>query len=121
MRSAQKIPPPLPRDDGAGDQGLLYLRAWRAFAWDLALRWNESPPQTSREIAPLVSAIGALVDAGVFEDGNADTSTRGEISLFLNALRKLSKISADVESGEAADELRAAFALVPNLRDRHVA
>jgi len=107
-------------DDGAGDRSLRYLRAWRAFAGDLALEWGEKPPRTSREIAPLVSALGALVDAGVFENtGDDDTAARGELSLFRNALAKLYKIADRVESDEVAAELRRGIALVP--RDRNVA
>ncbi len=116
--SGPKARTPRPLDDGAGDRSLRYLRAWRGFAWDLALEWRESPPQTSREIKPLLTAITALLDAGAFEDTNADTAARGEISLFLNALRKLSKIADNVESDEVAAELRRSIALVP--RD-HVA
>ena len=112
---------PPPRDGGAGDQGLRFVRAWRAFAMTLAGDWAENPPQSSREIKPLVSALGTLVDAGAFEYSAADdTATRGEVSLFLNALRKLAEISDALEREEVAAELRAAFALVPNLRD-HVA
>ena len=114
--------PPLLLDDGAGDRSLRYLRAWRAFAWDLALEWGESPPQSSREIAPLLTAITALVDAGVFEDTNAtDTSSQGELSLFRNALQKLYAIADDVNREDVAAELRASLTLIPDLRDQSVA
>jgi transcriptional regulator with XRE-family HTH domain len=108
-------------DPGPTEEGLRYLRAWRGFAWDLALYWGEKPPQSSSEIAPLLAAVSALVDAGVFEDSADDTSTRGELSLFRLALAKLAKIADEVENHEVADELRGTLALVPNLRDRHVA
>ena len=109
---------PPPRDGGAGDQGLRFVRAWRAFALTLALDWAENPPQSSREISPLVSALGALVDAGAFEySADDDTATRGEISLVRNALAKLYKIADRVESAEVAAEMRGSLALVPDPRD----
>jgi transcriptional regulator with XRE-family HTH domain len=114
--------PPLLLDDGAGDRSLRYLRAWRAFAWNLALDWGEKPPQTSREITPLLTAITALVNEGVFEDTNADdTSSKGELSLFRKAIKQLNKIADDVESDEVAAELRASLTLIPNPRDQIVA
>ncbi len=106
-------------DPGPTEAERRYLRAWRAFAWTLAGDWAETPPQSSREIKPLLHAVAALVDAGVFENTNADTATQGEVSLFLNALRKLAEISNAVESDEVADELRRSIALVP--QDRYVA
>jgi hypothetical protein len=94
-----------------------YLRAWRVFAWTLAGDWAETPPQSSREIAPLVTAITALVNEGVFEDSNADTAAQGELSLLRLALAKLAKISDEVESAEVAGELRGVLALVPRSRN----
>jgi hypothetical protein len=93
------------------------VRAWRSVLWTLALHWGESAPQSSREIVPLLSAINSLVDAGVFEDPNADTSLQGELSLLRLALRKLAEISDAVEDAEVAAEMRGSLALVPDLRD----
>ncbi len=121
LAARPKAQPPRPRDDGAGDQNRRYLRAWRSFAWTLALEWGEQPPQTSREIKPLLTAITALADAGAFEDTNADTATRGELSLFRTALQKLAKIADAVEDAEVAGELRGTLALVPDLQDQNVA
>jgi excisionase family DNA binding protein len=107
---------PLPRDGGAGDRS---LRAWRAFLWTLAGDWRETPPQSSREIKPLLSVINSLVNEGIFEDANADTAARGELSLLRLALAKLAEIADGVESDEVAAELRASLKLIP--RDRDVA
>ncbi len=106
-------------DPGPTEAERRYLRAWRAFCWNLAGDWAENPPQTSREIAPLLAAISALVDAGVFENTADDTATLGELSLFKKAVEKLYAISDDVEDAEVAAELRRSIALVP--QDRNVA
>ncbi len=112
-----KVQAHLPFDPGPTDKGLRLLRAWRAFAWTLAGDWAENPPQSSREITPLLAAITALVNQGVFEDSDADTAAQGELSLLRLALAKLAEISDAVEREEVADELRAAFALVPQDRN----
>jgi excisionase family DNA binding protein len=121
LTARPKARTPRPLDDGAGDRSLRYLRAWRAFAWDLALEWEQNPPQTSREIKPLLTAITALLDAGAFEDTNADTSEQGELSLFRNALQKLYAIADDVNREDVSAELRASLTLIPDLRDQSVA
>jgi transcriptional regulator with XRE-family HTH domain len=114
---------PLPRDDGAGptDKSLLYLRAFRSFLWTVALEWAEQPPQSRRETAPLLAAVATLVNGGAFEDEDADTAARGELSLLRLALAKLAEISGAVESDEVAAEIRGTLALVPDLQDQNVA
>ena len=44
-----------------------YLNAWRGFVWKLVQRWEEEPPQTSREIAVVLDTMQVLIDEGTFE------------------------------------------------------
>src|SRR5919112_5016956 len=85
-----------------------YLRAWRAFVWKLLHRWQEDPPTTTREIAPVVDTMQAIVEEGAFglPPGPITTSDWREASegvelqaLFLG-LRRLNDIADTVKEDE---------------------
>jgi len=95
------------------ERRLLYLRGWRAFAWKLERRWRQEPPKTSREIAPLVEVMTALMDEGVFEFSEATSLTEHtELMLFMEGVKGLNKIADDVQAGEEAEERRATLRLI---------
>ncbi|HZB11147.1 MAG TPA: helix-turn-helix transcriptional regulator [Rubrobacter sp.] len=97
----------------AAERRLGYLQAWRAFAWKLERCWNQDPPKTSREIAPLFEVMSALMDEGVFEFSKAASLLEHtELMLFMEGLRDLNKIADNVQAGEEAEERRAAFRVI---------
>jgi excisionase family DNA binding protein len=94
------------------ERRLQYLRGWRAFVHRLARRWEEEPPETSREISPLFDAMTALVEEGVFEPSEASTSEDHELWLLMRGFQRLNAIADKVEEIETAEQRRATFALI---------
>ena len=99
---------------------LKHLRAWRAFVWKIEHRWEEEPPQTSREIAVVLDTMQALIDEGAFEQpqdevtasaGRTDSEGIELRALFLG-LQRLNEIADDVERDEAAQRRRKVFELI---------
>jgi transcriptional regulator with XRE-family HTH domain len=99
---------------------LKHLRAWRAFVWKIEHRWEEGPPQTSREIAVVLDTMQALIDEGAFEQpqdevtasaGRTDSEGIELRALFLG-LQRLNEIADDVERDEAAQRRRKVFELI---------
>jgi transcriptional regulator with XRE-family HTH domain len=44
------------------------LRAWRAYVWDLVLRWEKEGGQpTAAQVRDVIDALQRLIDSGVFE------------------------------------------------------
>jgi excisionase family DNA binding protein len=99
----------------ADERPLRYLRAWRAFVLDLLSRWQEKPPQTSGEILPLVSAMEALVEQGVFDPSSAaSASVEFELQLIIRGLKELNDIADKVaENVEEHKRRRNNFELIP--------
>jgi transcriptional regulator with XRE-family HTH domain len=95
------------------ERRLRYLRGWRAFVWKLERRWQQEPPKTSREIAPLFEVMTALMDEGVFEFSEATSiAEHTELMLFMEGVKGLNKIADDVQAGEEAEERRAALRVI---------
>ena len=63
-----------------------YLRSWRAFVWKLVHRWEQDPPESSREIAVVLDAMQALLEKGAFErpPEQITTSDKREASEWLD-------------------------------------
>jgi transcriptional regulator with XRE-family HTH domain len=55
-----------------------YLRSWRAFVWKLVHRWEQDPPESSREIAVVLDAMQALLEKGAFERPPEQITTSDE-------------------------------------------
>jgi transcriptional regulator with XRE-family HTH domain len=94
-----------------------YLRAWRAFAHKLVLRWKQDPPESSREIAVVLDAMQALLEEGAFErpPDQITTSDKREVSewsdlraLFMG-IDRLNRMADAVEADAEAERRRAAF------------
>jgi transcriptional regulator with XRE-family HTH domain len=94
-----------------------YLRAWRAFAHKLVLRWKQDPPKSGREIAVVLDAMQALLDEGAFERPleQITTSDKREASEWLNLsllfqdIDRLNQIADAVEADAEAERWRATF------------
>jgi len=92
---------------------LRYLGAWREFVWKLQEEWKEEPPRTSRDIAPLLNAMTALVKQGVFELSNASSGNEHiELTLVMEGLKRLNAIADKVEADEEAEKRRAVLRVV---------
>jgi excisionase family DNA binding protein len=100
---------------------LKHLRAMRAFVWKLEHRWEEEPPQTSREIAVVLDTMQALIDEGAFEQPQDQitasdwrTASEGiELQALFLGLQRLNEIADDVEQDETAQQRRELFEALP--------
>src|SRR5918995_1166836 len=94
-----------------------YLRSWRAFVYKLVHRWEQDPPESSREIAVVLDAMQALLDEGAFErpPEQITTSDKREVSEWLDlsfvfrGIDRLNQIADTVEADAEAERRRAAF------------
>jgi len=99
------------------ERRLRYLRGWRAFVHRLAHRWEDEPPKTSAEIAPLFEAMTAVVQAGVFEaSGVTDAAETENLLLLTVGFERLNDIADKVEKDEEAEERRATLRLIQEKR-----
>jgi transcriptional regulator with XRE-family HTH domain len=94
-----------------------YLRAWRAFAHKLVLRWKQDPPKSGREIAVVLDAMQALLDKGAFERPPEQITTSDkreasewlDLSLLFQDIDRLNQIADAVEADAEAERRRATF------------
>jgi transcriptional regulator with XRE-family HTH domain len=94
-----------------------YLRSWRAFVYKLVHRWEQDPPESSREIAVVLDAMQALLDEGAFErpPEQITTSDKREVSEWLDlsfvfrGIDRLNQIADTVQADAEAERRRAAF------------
>ena len=94
-----------------------YLRSWRAFVYKLVHRWEQAPPESSREIAVVLDAMQALLDEGAFErpPEQITTSDKREASEWLDlsyvfrGINRLNQIADAVEADAEAERRRATF------------
>jgi transcriptional regulator with XRE-family HTH domain len=94
-----------------------YLRSWRAFVYKLVRRWEQDPPESSREIAVVLDAMQALLDEGAFErpPDQITTSDEREVSEWLDlsfvfrGIDRLNQIADTVQADAEAERRRAAF------------
>ena len=94
-----------------------YLRAWRAFAHKLVLRWKQDPPKSGREIAVVLDAMQALLDEGAFERPPEQITTSDkreasewlDLSLLFQDIDRLNQIADAVQAHAEAERRRAAF------------
>jgi transcriptional regulator with XRE-family HTH domain len=88
----------LASDTPEEEEHLRYLRGWRAFIHGLARRWEEEPPQTSKEIDPTLGALVPLLEQGVFDpSGSEGLSEAQGLALILDGLGRLAEIAQKVE------------------------
>jgi hypothetical protein len=94
-----------------------YLRAWRAYAYKLVLRWEQDPPKSGREIAVVLDAMQALLDEGAFERPPEQITTSDkreasewlDLSLLFQGIDRLNQIADAVEADAEAERRRATF------------
>ena len=95
----------------------VYLRAWRAFVYKLVHRWEQDPPESSREIAVVLDAMQALLDEGAFERPPEQITTSNErevsewldLSFVFRGIDRLNQIADTVQADAEAERRRAAF------------
>ena len=94
-----------------------YLRSWRAFVYKLVHRWEQDPPESSREIAVVLDAMQALLDEGAFERPPEQITTSNErevsewldLSFVFRGIDRLNQIADTVQADAEAERRRAAF------------
>jgi transcriptional regulator with XRE-family HTH domain len=94
-----------------------YLRSWRAFVYKLVHRWEQDPPESSREIAVVLDAMQALLDEGAFERPPEQITTSDkreasewlDLSLLFQDIDRLNQIADAVQAHAEAERRRAAF------------
>ena len=94
-----------------------YLRSWRAFVYKLVHRWEQDPPESSREIAVVLDAMQALLDEGAFERPPEQITTSDErevsewldLSFVFRGIDRLNQIADTVQADAEAERRRAAF------------
>jgi transcriptional regulator with XRE-family HTH domain len=95
----------------------VYLRAWRAFVYKLVHRWEQDPPESSREIAVVLDAMQALLDEGAFERPPEQITTSNErevsewldLSFMFRGIDRLNQIADTVQADAEAERRRATF------------
>jgi transcriptional regulator with XRE-family HTH domain len=98
-----------------------YLRAWRAFVWKLVHRWEQEPPETSREIAVVLVTMQALVDEGAFGPAPEEITTSDlreasegiDLQALFMGLRRLNAIADTVKGDETAQQRRELLEALP--------
>jgi excisionase family DNA binding protein len=95
------------------ERRLRYLRGWRAFVHKVAGLWEEDPPKTSKEIAPLYQALTAVVEQEVFDPPEGiGPSEAHELMLLRIGFERLNEIANKVEQDEERD------AVVRDIREK---
>ena len=97
-----------------------YLRSWRAFVWKLVHRWEQDPPESSREIAVVLDAMQALLQEGAFERPPEQITTSDEreasewldLSFVFRGIDRLNQMADAVQEvpdtmQEMADDVQA--------------
>ena len=108
-------PSPQPTLNGAleEERRLRYLQGFRAFVNRLAHSWEDEPPKTSREIAPLFAALTAVVEQGVFDPTEGISPFEGEQLMQLTiGFQRLNEIANKVEQDQERD------AVVRDIREK---
>jgi len=98
-----------------------YLRAWRAFVWKLVHRWEQEPPETSRDIAVVLDTMQALVDEGAFGPAPEEITTSDlreasegiDLQALFMGLRRLNAIADTVKGDETAQQRRELLEALP--------
>jgi transcriptional regulator with XRE-family HTH domain len=113
-----EAPPPsgLP-EKSEEERSVGYLRAWRGFVYKLVHRWEQDPPESSREIAVVLDAMQALLDEGAFErppeqitsSDKREVSEWLDLSFLFQGIDRLNQIADAVEADAEAERRRAAF------------
>jgi transcriptional regulator with XRE-family HTH domain len=111
-----------PREEGLSEEReeerrLDYLRSWRAFVYKLIVRWQQDPPQSSREIAVVLDAMQALLEEGAFErppeqittSDKREASEWADLSSLFMGIDRLNQMADAVQADAEAERRRAAF------------
>jgi excisionase family DNA binding protein len=104
-----------------GERRTGYLRAWRAFVWKLVHRWEQEPPETSRQIAVVLDTMQALVDEGAFGPAPEEITTSDlreasegiELQALFIGLQRLNAIADTVKGDETAQQRRELLKALP--------
>jgi transcriptional regulator with XRE-family HTH domain len=99
------------------EPGLQYLRAWRAFLYQLVNRWEEEPPSTAQELSVVLDSMQALIDEGAFERPPEEITTASwreagwwlELQFLFRGIEQLNRIADTIEANAEAERRRSAF------------
>ncbi len=104
------------------------LRAWRAYVWDLGLRWEEEHNQpTLAQVRDVLDALQKLIDSGVFEQPAETLTIRDwreasdwfEMSMLFKGIEKLHRIAAKAGiTNEEAEQLRNTWEVIDGFREQ---
>ena len=103
------------------------LRAWRAYVWDLVLRWEKEGNQpTAAQIQDVLDALQRLVDSGAFERPADTLSTKDtreladwfEVSMLFKGIDRLRTIAERAVANEEAARARRTFEVIEGFRER---
>jgi len=109
------------QDERPGDdRDLRYLRAWRAYVYKLARRWENEPPATAGEISVVLDTMEVLMHEGAWKRPDAEITTADsrevsewlELSLLYRGLAKLNQIADKVQADEEAEIRRSQFRML---------
>jgi len=87
---------------GAQQLASRLLRAWRAYVWDLVLRWEKEGGQpTAAQVRDVIDALQRLIDSGVFERPAETLTTKDwreasdwfEVSMLFKGIDRLRAIA----------------------------
>jgi excisionase family DNA binding protein len=119
--SYPKVQAPLsPSEEAPEERRSRYLRAWRAFVWKLAQRWEQEPPKSEREIGIVLDTMQVLLDEGAFERPAEEITTADmreasewmDLQMIFRGLERLNRVADTVETNAAAERRRAAFEVI---------
>jgi transcriptional regulator with XRE-family HTH domain len=107
----------VPVEELLEDRRSRYLRSWRAFVYKLVHRWEQDPPESSREIAVVLDAMQALLDEGAFERPPEQITTSDareasewlDLSYVFRGIDRLNQIADTVQADAEAERRRATF------------
>lgn len=103
------------------------LRAWRAYVWDLVIRWEtEGNHPTAAQVQDVLDALQRLVDSGVFERPSNTLTTKDtreladwlEMSMLFRGIDRLRTIAERAVADEEAARARSTFEAIEGLRER---
>lgn len=124
-----KAEAPLWTDEPTGTRAAALLRAWRAFIWDLVLRWEKPGNEpTPGQVGDVHAALERLIDSGAFEHPADSVTTADwrnasewfEVSMLFRGIERLRALAEKATSDEEAVRLRNTFEVIDGYRNKAV-
>jgi transcriptional regulator with XRE-family HTH domain len=126
---SKKAQAPLWSDEAAGTRAAALLRAWRAFIWDLVLRWEKPGNEpTPGQVGDVHAALERLIGSGAFEHPADSVTTADwgeasewfEVSMLFRGIERLRALAEKAASDEEAARLRNTFEVIDGYRSKAV-